>query len=550
MNFEQIVAMARSDCPYLDEGKGTTVYVAATAENVIAPRVFTLFSHWAESSGGKGKIIASGSFGYYDLEPVVIIERPGSPCVYHGNVTEEAASQLIRDCLEGGKVRADLALCTTGTGGIDGIPRESELPLFSLQKRIALRNCGLTDPESISHYVAGCGGYTGLSRALVMSRGELVEELKESRLRGRGGAGYVTADKWRVVQESEGVAKYVICNGVEGDPRARTAELLLGSDPHSVLEGLLIAAYAVGASQCIIAVAADAIIERIEKALVHMKGYGLLGENILDSGFNCDVEVRRVARSLVAGEETALLRSLEGKQPMPYIHDHESVALTLSDAPVLVHNIETLANVSAILERGADWFSGTGTEKSTGGKVVTLSGAVVHGYTVEVPFGTALASVIREIGGGVPGGGTIKAVQFGGPTGAYFGKDDLDLAIDYETLRAAGSVMGFATVEVVADGTCAVEMTAQLMEYLQGQSCGKCVFCREGTFQMSDILKDIVRSEGKTQDLDLMVELGEEMRMGSICGFGRSAANPVLSSISLFRQEYDAHIKGKRCPQR
>jgi NADH-quinone oxidoreductase subunit F len=550
MDFEAISATARSNCLYLDGNGWTRVYVAASSENATAAAVSAQFQDWAERHEGKGKVISAGSFGYYDLDPVVVIQKPGRPSIFYGHVTEGVASLLVRDCLDGDNPRPDLALCTMGEGGVDAIPRADELPLFNLQKRIALRNCGLLDPEDIDQYIAGRSGYKGLSKALHMDRADVVKELNTSRLRGRGGAGYSSADKWKTVLDAQGAEKCVVCNAIDGDGRARTARLLLEGDPHSALEGVLIAAYAVGASRCIICVAAgnDVSVERLMRALGQMRANNLLGDNILDSGFACDIEVREVTPSLVAGEETALLRSLEGKQPMPYIRGDYPTAKGFEGKPTLINNIETLANVSAIFERDAEWFSAIGTDTSAGTKVVTLSGDVVHGYTVEVPFGTMLSSLILDIGAGASDGKAIKAVQFGGPTAAYFGLDDLAVPLDYETISASGSIMGSGTINVIAGETCAVEMTEGLMSHVQSQSCGKCVFCREGTLQMSDILKDIAQGEGKAQDIDLLIELGEEMKVGSICGLGRSAANPVLSSIKLFRHDYDVHIKEKRCP--
>lgn len=553
MNYKRIRAQAESECVYLVDRECTKIQVAALSDNGIADIFFTLLDDWAEKGREQRKIIRVGSFGYYDLEPMVVIKKPDRPPILYAQVTEEVTSQLIRDYLEGDNPRPDLALCTAGSEGVEGIPAATELPLFKHQKRIALRNCGVVDPENINHYLAGCEGYKGLSKALQMSRVEVVEEMRRSGLKERGGAGYLAADIWKSVQEAEESEKNVICNAIDGDLRTRTAGLLLEGDPHSVMEGLLITAYAVGASRCIVAVAAGndgAVKEKLVTALAQMKEYGLLGKNILDLGFNCDIEIREITPSLVAGEETALLRSLEGKQAMPYLSGNYQNAPRFEGKPTLINNIETFADVSAILQRGAEGFADIGSAESPGTKVISLSGAVVHRYTVEVPFGTTLGAVIQEIGGGIPDGGAVKAVQFGGATSAYFGADGLTMPIDYETLRAAGSIMGFQTIEVVADKTCAVEMTEQLMTFLQSQSCGKCVFCREGTLQMSDILKDIVQGEGKTQDLSLLRELGEAIRVGSICGFGQGVANPVLSGMKLFRHEYDVHIKEKRCPQR
>ena len=279
-----------------------------------------------------------------------------------------------------------------------------------------------------------------------------------------------------------------------------------------------------------------------------MKRYGLLGESILGSAFSCEIEIREVPSSLVAGEETALLSFLEGRQAMPYLRPPYPAISGLADEPALINNLETIANVSAIFQNGWEWYSAFGTEQSRGAKVITLAGDVVHKYTAEVPFGTSLESVVAAIGGGVADGKNIKAVQFGGPTGAYFAADSLDIRLDYESLREAGSIIGSGTVEVFDSDSCAVEMTRETVSYLQTQSCGKCVFCREGSYQMSDILQDIAEGKGEPRDLELLTELGEAMKIGCICSLGRTAPNPVLSGMKLFSGDYNAHVKDKRCP--
>lgn len=553
MNYKQIRELAESECAYLLDPECTKIQVAAQWDNELVDPCFNYLSNWAKKAGAKGKVIRTGSLGYYDLEPIVIIEKQGQPPVLYSGVTEGIATELLRDYIEGDNPRPDLALCTVGNEGsqiVADIPAAADLPLFNLQKRIALRNCGKVDPLNINHSLIEYEGYTGLTKVLNMSQVEVIEVTRQSGLKGRGGAGYLTADQWKIALDTEESEKYVICNAVDGDLRAQTARILLEGDPHSVLEGLLIAAYVVGASHCIVAVAMgnDGIVKKLEQALAQMMEYNLLGENILDSAFSCNIEIKEVAPSLVAGEETALLRSLEGKQAMPYLRGDLLTSLRFNSKPTLINNLETFADVSAIFQRSDVWFSSQGTAESTGTKVISLSGEVVHRYTVEVPFGTDLSDVIQKIGGGIPGGRSLKAVQFGGLTSAYFGADELAKSIDYQTLRAMGSFMGSGTINVVADNTCAVEMTEKLMAFLQSQSCGKCVFCREGTLQMSDILQDIAQGEGKEQDLDLLKELGEEMRIGAICGFGQGVANPVLSSMKLFRHEFDVHIKEKRCP--
>jgi NADH-quinone oxidoreductase subunit F len=550
MRLEEIVQKARIQCNHRDDKGCVKVTVAVTSKEDVSTLVTDL-RNWAEKSDVRGKIITSGSFGYYDLEPLAIIEKPGHRPILYAHITEDIMTQLIRDYVERDNPRPDLALCALGDEDIEGIPAAAALPMLRLQKRIALRNCGLVDPEDINYYLASHGGYRGLSKALGMNRVDVVEELRRSRPRGTEGAGDLMVEKWKIVEEAQGDEKYVICNAVDGDVRARTARLLLRGDPHSVLEGMLIAAYAVGAPRCIVAVATgdDDAVKKLGKALMQMRNYSLLGENILDSGFSCDIEIREVEPSAVLSEETALLSLLEGRQAMPYLWNCCDAPL-FRGKPALIDNAETLANVSAVFQGGGECFSAAGTASSKGSMVISLSGAVVHRCTVEVPLETTLGDIIYEIGGGVPDSGSVKAAQFGGPTGPYLSVDDLSLTLACGSLATEASVGGSGSIDVIADDACAVEMTDNLMSYVQTQSCGKCVFCREGTLQISEILRDVAQGEGKTQDLDLLMELGEAMKIGSICALGKSAANSVLSSMRLFRHEYDAHVKEKKCPRK
>ena len=550
MNFEQIYSKAESECSYLNDRDCVKIYVSSLMNDLKAQGVFDRFQAEIDKNDINAKVIKTGSLGYYDLEPLVVVEKTGQSSVLYNNVTPEKASELVNDYVTNDNPRPDMAFCSIGRDKMNNVPHPSELPLFNKQDRIALRNCGYIDPENINHYILRGKGYSGLSKALNMSREEVIEELKNSGLRGRGGAGFDTADKWQTCRDVERSEKYIICNAVDSDPRSRAARLLLKSDPHSVIEGILIGAYAVEAAQCIICVNAeyDLAIKRLGNAIEQLKEYNLLGDNILDSSFNCQIEIMELEASLVSGEETALLRSIEGKQAMPYARPPYPATKGFADMPTLINNLETMSNVSAIFQNGSAWYAGFGTEQGKGTKVVTLSGSVVHKYTVEVPFGTTLQSIVENIGGGVSNGKGIKAVQLGGPTGVYFVPDFLDIPIDYETIQEAGSMIGSGTVEVFDSDSCAVEMTKDILSYLHTQSCGKCVFCREGTYQMSDILEDISEYKGKAQDLDKLIELGEAMKSGCICDLGRTAPNPVLSSIKCFRHEYDVHIKEKRCP--
>jgi len=550
MNFEQVYAAAEAGCDYLSNKNCIKIYISSSPEDSTVAGIRDCFQKETEKRDISASMITTGSSGYYDLEPIVRIEKPGRCTILYHNMTPETASELADSYLQNDDPRPDLALCYIGEEKSNNIPNISQLPLFNLQNRITLRNCGYVDPEDINQYIVVGKGYSGLSRALQMSQQEVIEELGKTGLRGRGGAGYPTVDKWQICHDAEGTEKYGICNAVDADPQARTARLLLESDPHSVLEGLLIGAYATGASHCFICVNSEYrnAIEILRQAIEQMKKYSLLGDGILDSDFKCDIEIKETASSLVSGEETALIRSLENKQAMPYLRTIYPAVKGLNDKPTLINNAETLANVSAVFRDSPESISRMGTDKSKGTKVITLSGKITHGYTIEVPFGTTLRTLIEDIGGGIPGGKGIKSVQFGGPTGSFFTNGSLDTPVSYEAMEEAGGIIGSGTVEIFDGDNCAVEMNRDIISYLQAESCGKCVFCREGTLQMADILNDIAENKGTQEDLDLILELAEGMKTGSICGLGKTAALPVLSSTSLFRDDYDAHIKDKRCP--
>jgi NADH-quinone oxidoreductase subunit F len=532
MDLQQIHAAAEAECGYLNDADCIKIYVSSRRDSPAVVEVIASLQAEADKTGIKARTIAAGSCGYYDLEPMVTFDAPGKPSVFYHNVSPTTVSEILNGL--------------SSQNALD----ISAMPLYTLQNRIALRNCGRIDPEDINQYILRSNGFSGLSRALHLKQDGVIQELKKSGLRGRGGAGFDTADKWQVCREAGNNEKYAVCNAVDADPQALTSRLLLESDPFSVLEGILIGAYAVGASHCFICINDEYTLGKqcLEKAMEQMRRYNLLGENILDSGFSCDIEIKEIPASLVSGEETALLCILEEKQAMPYIRTEYPAVSGLYKMPTLINNIETLACVSAIFQDTPELISGTGVEKSKGTKVVTFDGDIVHKYTVEVPFGMSLPALVNDIGGGVPGSRDIRAIQFGGPCGAYFAGDSLDIPVTYESLEDAGSIIGSGTITVHAEGTCTVEMARDAIAYLQAESCGKCVFCREGTYQMLDILSDIADNKGKPEDLDLLAKLAEGMRTGSICGLGINAANPVTSSIKLFQSDYDCHIKDKKCP--
>jgi len=494
-------------------------------------------------------IIQVGCIGLCYVEPLVDIIKPNRPRISYGNVTPEIVPQLIEDYIIKDNPRPDLALGTIGTGSVDGIPKLFQLPMLKPQIRIALRNCGTIDPENINHYIAN-GGYSGLVKALGMTPQEVIDEVKKSGLRGRGGAGFPTGLKWDFCRKAAGTVKYLICNADEGDPGAFMDRSLLEGDPHAVLDGMLIGAYAIGATQGYIYIRAEypLAIERLKLALHQISDSGLLGHNILGSNFSFNITIKQGAGAFVCGEETALMASIEGKRGMPRSRPPFPAQAGLWGKPTNINNVETWGNVSAILERGSDWYASYGSERSKGTKTFALAGKIERTGLIEVPMGISLAEITYDIGGGIPGGKRFKAVQTGGPSGGCLPASLLNLPVDYESLTGAGSIMGSGGMVVMDEDTCMVDVAHYFLTFTQAESCGKCVLCRLGTKQMLDILEDITNGKGKLEDIDLLMELSQAVKAGSLCGLGQTAPNPVLTTIRYFRDEYEAHINEKRCP--
>ena len=413
--------------------------------------------------------------------------------------------------------------------------------------RIALRNVGLLDPEKIDDYKA-IEGYAGLAKALKMTSEELIDEVGKSGLRGRGGAGFPVADKWRVCRSAPGKDKYVICDAAEGDPDACAAKVLLENDPHAVLEGMVIAAYAIGAGNGIVYVNGEytVAISRLKNAISQMEAQKFLGEGVCGSPCNFTITVFEGAGAIVAGEESALIRSLEGKRAMPQKRPLFPAVSGFLESPTLINSAETFADVSAIFLKGVDWFAGIGTG-SKGTKILTLAGDIARPGVVEVPMGTTIRKVI-EMGGGVAGGKKFKAVRVGGITGGWLAESYLDTTIDFESLKETGAIMGSGSLVVADSDKCTVNAAKQGLSLIETESCGKCVFCREGSMQLAEILTDITEGRAKANDVDILVEVGEGMAMNSFCNFGKTAANPVLTTIRDFRTEYEAHVKDRTCP--
>ena len=490
-----------------------------------------------------------GCIGPCYAEPIVNIIKPGRPHIYYGNLTSELASQLVEDYIINDNPRPDLALGTVGDDGVKDIPKFFELPMLKPQVRVALRNCGLIDPENVNHYIAN-GGYSGLVRALEMTPEEVIDEIKKSGLRGRGGAGFPTGLKWGFCRQSPGTVKYVICNADEGDPGAFMDRSLLEGDPHVVLEGMLIGAYAIGATEGYIYIRAEypLAIERLNVALKQMENYGLVGDDILASNFNFHINIKEGAGAFVCGEETAMIASIEGKRGMPRSRPPFPAQAGLWGKPTNINNVETWGNVSAILQKGGDWYASYGSETSKGTKTFALAGKINRTGLIEVPMGMPLEEIIYDIGGGIPGGKRFKAVQTGGPSGGCLPVSHLNLPVDYESLTEAGSIMGSGGMVVMDEDTCMVDVARYFLSFTQYESCGKCVPCRLGTKQMLDILENICNGKGKLEDIDLLLELSNGVKAGSLCGLGQTAPNPVLTTLLYFRDEYEAHIGEQRCP--
>jgi NADH:ubiquinone oxidoreductase subunit F (NADH-binding)/NAD-dependent dihydropyrimidine dehydrogenase PreA subunit/(2Fe-2S) ferredoxin len=550
VNFEEIRSQAVRQWKAMQQSENVRILIgmgtcgrAAGAEDI-----HEVLNQELNQENIRADILPVGCIGLCYAEPLIEVIKPGMPSVFYGNLTPEIVPEIVKDYLVDGNPRPDLALGIRGEGGLVGIPNLFDLPVLKPQVRISLRNCGNIDPENMDHYVAN-GGYEGLARALRMKPQEVIDEIKKSGLRGRGGAGFPTGVKWQFCHDASGDIKYVICNADEGDPGAFMDRALLEGDPHAVMEGILIGAYAIGATEGYIYIRAEypLAIQRLRAAIEQMEQYGLIGEDIMRSGFGFHIKIKEGAGAFVCGEETALLASIEGGRGMPRSRPPFPAQSGLWGKPTNINNVETWSNVSAILAKGADWYAGFGTEKSKGTKNFSLAGKVVRTGLVEVPMGISLREIVYDIGGGIPEGKSLKAVQTGGPSGGFIPESSIDLPVDYESLAHAGSIMGSGGMVVVDEDTCMVDITKFFLTFTQAESCGKCIPCRWGTKQMLDILVDITEGRGRPGDIELLQELAEAVKDDSLCGLGQTAPNPVLTSIRYFRDEYEKHISEKYC---
>ena len=490
-----------------------------------------------------------GCIGHCYAEPVVIMDHPesGFPPIFYHNVTPGKAKMLAKSFLEEGDPLFEHVLGAMEEN--DLVPQVLDFPRFNQEKRVVLEKCGRVDPESIYEYTAD-GGYETLAKILQLAPNEIIEEVQKSGLRGRGGAGFPTGRKWDLARNADGLHKTVICNADEGDPGAYMDRTLLESNPHQVLEGMAICAYAVGAQKAIVYVRAEypLAVKIVTKAIGQARELGLLGEGVLGSSFDLEIDVFQGSGAFVCGEETALIQSIEGNRGMPRHRPPYPVQQGLGGQPTVINNVKTLASIPPIIEHGATWFRAIGTEKSPGTAIFSVVGNIVHAGLVEIPMGVTLRTLIFDICGGVPNKKKFKAVQIGGPSGGCLPEDFLDTPIDFDSLTKAGAMMGSGGMVVMDEDTCMVDASRYFLDFTQKESCGKCTFCRIGTHHLLNTLERITKGEGRDGDLDQLETLSEDIKDGSLCGLGKTAPNPVLTSLRYFRDEYEAHVKESRCP--
>ena len=509
--------------------------LAAGSQDVINEFTKELQARGIKADIAKMCVNKTGCRGFCAKDVIVEISHNGSTEIYQF-ITPDKVRRIVDEHI------------INGDPVFEWLVGEEYHKFHDRQTKILLKQCGQIDPEDIDAYI-GVGGYEGLKKALSQSAFEVIEEVKASGLRGRGGAGFPTGLKWEFCSMSGEDTKYIICNADEGDPGAFMDRAIIEGNPHSVLEGMIIGGYAVGTREGFIYIRAEypLAIQRLEIAIKQAKDKGLLGKNILNSGFDFDIHIKQGAGAFVCGEASALMRSIEGKRGMPRAKLWRSAVKGLWDKPTVLNNVETFANVPLIILNGSAWYRSFGTEKSTGTKVFALTGKVKNTGLIEVPMGMTLGEMIMDIGGGMTGRNKLKAVQTGGPSGGCIPAEHLNLPVDFDSLASVGSMMGSGSMVVVDDTTCMVDLAKFFISFTQHESCGKCVPCRIGTKRMLEILTRITEGKGKEGDIDLLIEIGTDVKVTSLCGLGQSAPNPVLSTIRFFREEFEAHMDG-RCP--
>ena len=495
----------------------------------------------------QARILQVGCMGHCYGEPLVTVHNPGFPPILYHQVTPGKATMLVKSFLEEGDPLFEYLLGAMEEN--DLIPQVWDFARFSQEKRVVTEICGFINPEEILDYIA-MGGYSSLAETLRLEPHDIINQVKNSGLRGRGGAGFPTGKKWELAKDARGQEKTVILNADEGDPGAYMDRTILESNPHQVLEGIAICAYAVGARKAILYVRSEypLAVKVVTRAIEQAKELGLLGKGILGTSFDLDISVFQGSGAFVCGEETALIQSIEGQRGMPQLRPPYPVQKGLWGNPTVINNVKTFASVPPILKHGEFWYRQIGTEGSTGTAIFSVVGDILHAGLVEIPMGVPLRTLIFDICGGIPNKRTFKAVQVGGPSGGCLPADFLDTPIDFDSLTEAGAMMGSGGMVVMDEDTCMVDVARYFLDFTQKESCGKCTFCRIGTRHLLNLLERITKGEGREGDLELLEDLSQDIRDGSLCGLGKTAPNPVLTSLKYFRDEYVAHVKEKRCP--
>ncbi|MBD3257070.1 4Fe-4S dicluster domain-containing protein [candidate division GN15 bacterium] len=552
MSFTELQAQARRTWQSLQDSEIPVIYIGSATCGLAAGanKVFDTVKAVIEEHSLHARVVRVGCIGPCYLEPLMDIKIPNGPRISYASVNQERAREIIEGYFLNDDLSMQHAIGYLGEpGGVlaNGLPKLFDLPMLKPQVRLVLRNCGYIDPEDIDHYLAN-DGYVGLQNVLERGYDWSINEVKEAGLRGRGGAGFPTHKKWEICRAQPGEHKYMVCNSSEGDPGAFMNRSLIESDPHAVLEGLLIAAYSIGADHGYIYINSDyeLAIRRLKIAVQAMRDYGLLGENILGSDFSFDLTIKEGAGAFVCGEETALISAIEGKRGMPRSRPPFPAIAGVHAKPTIINNVETLGTLPNIMRHGAQWYRQFGVRGNYGTKTFSLVGKIRRGGLIEVPLGVPLRRIIKDIGGG--SWKPFKAVQTGGPSGGCLSEEHLDIPVEYESMTKAGSIMGSGGLIVMDEETCAVDLALYFLRFTQKESCGKCVPCRVGTWQMVNILEEIIKGEGETSDIAKLQSLGETVKRASLCGLGQTAPNPVLTTLRYFRQEYLAHVKEHRCP--
>ncbi len=540
-SLDRLGEAGKDELPIIQVGTATCGRAAGALETL------QVIQEELQSRGIAGRVEEVGCNGHCYAEPLVTIRKQGWPPILYGSVKPGVAKVLVQRFL--GEDDPCFEYLLGGLEPHELVPALEDFPRSAHEHRSLLKRCGEIDPDDLDEAVRA-GAYGGLAGALRMDPDEVIEEIERSQLKGLGGAGYETWRKWKTCRQAAEPEKFVICNADEGDPGAFMDRSLLEGDPHSVLEGMAICAWAVGASKGVVYVRAEypLAVERVRRAIAEAEQAGVLGENVLGSGFDFRLEVFQAAGAFVCGEETALLASIEGQRGMPRIRPPFPADRGLNGSPTVINNVKTFASVQRILAEGWEAFAGLGTGSTRGTTVFALAGKVLNTGLVEVPMGATLRELVFDIGGGIPDGKQFKAVQIGGPSGGCLPESLLDTTIGFKSLKEAGAMMGSGGMVVLDEDNCMVETARFFLDFTQKESCGKCTFCRIGTQQMLAILEEICRGEGSMEQLDLLESLAEDIRLGSLCNLGRTAPNPILTTIRHFRDEYEAHITEKTCP--